>query len=145
MLMGQCQPVNGLLTIGKLARSCGVHVETVRYYQRRGLLSEPPRPPGGIRYYSQDTVDRLHFIRRTQEIGFTLKEIRELLEIGGHACEETRRRAERKMQDIERRMSGLRTMQKILRGLVRQCALGRSDPCPLYEHLSDGDEHIDKH
>ncbi|MHB1528518.1 MAG: MerR family transcriptional regulator [Acidiferrobacteraceae bacterium] len=143
--MEQRQSVNGPLTIGALARACGVHVETVRYYQRRGLLSEPPRPPGGIRHYSQDTVDRLHFIRRTQEIGFTLKEIRELLGLGGHACEETRRRAEQKMQDIERHMSGLRDMQKILRGLIRQCALGRSDPCPLYEHLSDSNEHIDKH
>lgn len=126
------------LTISALARAAGVHVETVRYYQRRGLLAAPVKPPGSIRHYGQDAVERLRFIRHAQEIGFTLAEIRELLGLGSHACEETRQRAEQKMRDINQRMAGLRGMQRMLRALLRQCAAGRPDPCPLYEGLSEG-------
>ncbi|MHB1950606.1 MAG: MerR family transcriptional regulator [Acidiferrobacteraceae bacterium] len=126
------------LTIGALARAAGVHVETVRYYQRRGLLAEPAKPPGGIRHYSREAVERLRFIRRAQEIGFTLAEIHELLGLGSRACAETRQRAEQKMQDIDQRVAGLREMQRMLRSLVRHCTAGRAGPCPLYERLTDG-------
>ncbi len=135
MPMAPESSIEAPLTISMLARAAGVHVETVRYYQRRGLLIAPMKPPGGIRHYSRETVERLRFIRHAQEIGFTLAEIRELLWLGSHACEETRQRAEQKVHDIGQRIAGLRRMQRMLRALLHQCAAGRPDPCPLYERL----------
>lgn len=128
-----------LMTIGVLAKHCGVNVETIRYYQRRGLLEEPPRPPQGVRRYARDFADRLHFIRRAQHLGFSLEEIEELLALGNHACDETRRRAERKHADISHRIEGLATIQQLLERLIRQCEQGHEDICPLYESLAEAD------
>jgi len=81
------------LTIGKVARAAGVNVETVRYYQRSGLVPEPPRPAGSVRRYSEQTVARLRFIKRAQELGFTLAEIRRLLALGDpQSCGKARAR-----------------------------------------------------
>lgn len=126
-----------LMTIGVLAKHCGVNVETIRYYQRRGLLLEPPRPPQGVRRYGCDMADRLRFIKRAQHLGFSLDEIEELLALGNHACEETRQRAERKRSDIAHRIEGLTTIQQMLERLIRQCEQGHEDVCPLYESLAE--------
>ena len=83
-------------TIGTLARAAGINVETVRYYSRRGLLKPPPKPAGGVRRYPPDTIDRLRFIKRAKQLGFTLTEIRELLAISVGNCQGVRARAERK-------------------------------------------------
>lgn len=119
------------LTIGKLARAAGVNVETVRYYQRCGLM---PRPG---RYYPPALLARLRFIRRAQELGFTLKEIAELLRLDGAACGEARGLAERKRADIEARLKDLTAIRRTLDRLLRACASGRSPTCPIIESLSD--------
>lgn len=125
------------LTIGKLARAAGVHVETIRYYQRRGLLPRPPRPVGRIRHYPSSILARLQFIRRAQELGFTLREIGDLLRLDHGACAPTRAIAERRFQDIARRIDDLRAMQKTLGRLIRACRRGRRAACPIIETLAD--------
>ncbi|TAM44563.1 MAG: MerR family transcriptional regulator [Gammaproteobacteria bacterium] len=120
---------NPTLTIGRLARAAGVNVETVRYYQRRNLMSRPGR------YYAPEQLARLRFIKRAQELGFTLKEIAELLKLDGAACGEARGLAERKRADIEARLKDLTAMRKTLDRLLRACASGRSPACPIIESL----------
>lgn len=124
------------LTIGKLARAAGVHVETIRYYQRRGLLAKPPRPVGGIRHYPAATLARLQFIRRAQELGFTLREIGELLRLDHGACAPTRALATRRYRDIGARIADLRAMQRTLGRLIRACRGGRRAACPIIETLA---------
>ena len=136
---GADRPQTRGLTIGKLAQLCGVHIETIRYYQRRGLLPEPQRPPGGYRQYPEALAHRLHFIRGAQDLGFTLREIEELLELGSHACEETRHRATRKIADIDARIAGLQTMRRTLTDLVQSCHEGPSDVCAIHSRLADSE------
>lgn len=119
-------------TIGGLARAAGVHVETVRYYQRRGLM---PRPG---RYYPAALLARLRFIRRAQELGFTLKEIAELLRLDGAACGEAQGLAARKRADIEARMKDLAAMRRALDRVLRACRAGGRASCPLIESLYRG-------
>lgn len=118
------------VTISQLAASAEVHVETVRYYQRRGLLAEPPRPAGGIRRYGQADMNRLQFIRRAQLMGFSLDEISGLLELKGrHACERTRQLTEVKLSDVRGRLAELQQLESDLVALVAECAHVRSDGC----------------
>lgn len=124
------------LTIGALARAAGVHIETVRYYQRRGLLPTPPRPPGGIRSYSADTLQRLRFIKRAQEIGFTLREVIDLLRLGDRHCRQTRTLAESKRADIDGRIRDLKRMQRTLNRLIRACATNPRRRCPIIDSLT---------
>lgn len=126
------------LTIGKLAELCGVHIETIRYYQRRGLLPAPERPAEGYRRYPEGLAHRLHFIRSAQELGFTLREIGELLALGSHACEETRQRASDKIADIDARMAGLKEMRRTLTDLIQRCHEGPSDVCAIHSRLASG-------
>ncbi len=121
------------LTIGTLARAARVNVETVRYYQRRGLM---PRPG---RYYAPEQLARLRFIRRAQELGFTLREIADLLRLDGAACGTARGLAERKRADIDARLHDLRAMRRTLNRLLRACAAGRSSTCPIIESLQRDD------
>lgn len=127
------------LTIGQVARQAGVGVETVRFYERRGLLEEPPRKASGYRQYGADVVDRISFIKRAKELGFTLNEINELLQLRldpeGN-CDEVRRRAEQKIVDIESKLRQLRAMKRAISKLVRACAHDRQpDRCPILESL----------
>jgi MerR family mercuric resistance operon transcriptional regulator len=124
------------MTIGKLAQASGVHVETIRYYQRRGLLPEPPRPAGSVRRYGTDTVARLGFIRRAQELGFTLEEVKALLKLGVTPnCRDARSLAAKKLSLVEARLADLDRMRKALRALVRQCDQGGARRCPIIESL----------
>ena len=102
------------LTIGRLARAAGVNVETVRYYQRLGLVGEPAKPESGFRHYPADTLDRIVFIKRAQQLGFRLEEIRELLELGDGHCADVRNRAEEKRGQIEAQIRDLRAMRATL-------------------------------
>ncbi|AZT82212.1 Hg(II)-responsive transcriptional regulator [Marinobacter sp. NP-4(2019)] len=131
------------MTIGTLAKVAGIHVETIRYYQRRGLVEIPEKPYGGIRRYDEKAVARLHFIRSAQWLGFSLEEIGELLKLeDGTHCDEARTLAEHKLDDVRRRIAGLRQMEATLDDLVERCRCSR-DPqrCPmihsLYTDLSD--------
>ncbi len=119
-------------TIGGLARAAGVNVETVRYYQRRGLM---PRPG---RHYPPALLARLRFIRRAQELGFTLREIAGLLKLDGAACGEAQGLAARKRADIEARMKDLAAMRRALDRLLRACRAGERAACPLIESLYRG-------
>lgn len=125
------------LTISKLAQAAGVNVETIRFYQRRGLLSEPARPPGGIRRYAQHDVARVLFIKAAQRIGFTLDEIAQLLQLDdGTHCAEARAIAERKLADVRDRLADLQRIEAALAKLVGRCARRRGKPsCPLIAAL----------
>jgi len=132
------------ITISQLAASAQVNVETVRYYQRRGLLPEPPRPVGGIRRYGSGDVGRLQFIRRAQTMGFSLDEIAGLLEVRGrHACEKTRQLTELKLIDVRRRLVELAQLEKDLVALVADCTRVRSgECCPTLELLERAGGHL---
>lgn len=127
------------LTIGQLAKQAQVNVETVRYYERRGLIPEPPRRESGYRQYSQDAVARLQFIRRAKELGFSLREISDLLSlrVGPDAtCGDVKRRAERKLTDIEEKLQALQRMKKALTKLAAACrGRGPTSECPILEAL----------
>lgn len=129
---------NKSFTIGVLARTAGVNVETIRYYQRRGLLPKPGKPVAGYRRYPADTLARLRFIKRAQELGFTLREIVELLALGSTSCRRTQQLATHKRADIEARMKDLKAMRRALDRLLRACAAGRAADCPLIESLRHG-------
>jgi MerR family mercuric resistance operon transcriptional regulator len=111
--------MRGDLTIGKLAERAGVNVETIRYYQRRGLLDEPKKPLGGYRRYPSDTVKRVRFIKRAQGLGFTLEEVAGLVRLdAAGACAETREVAAHKLALIEVKLSELGAMREGLAALV---------------------------
>lgn len=123
------------LTVGELAKATGVHVETVRYYQRRGLLATPERRYGTIRRYTDADHDRLRFIRRAQRLGFTLEEIAQLLALDAlRDRDQARALAESKVADLDARIADLRAMRRVLVERIAYCARGRSaEPCPILD------------
>lgn len=133
------RPTPGM-TIGALAHAAGLHVETIRYYQRRGLMSEPDRPPGGIRRYDDSALERLHFIRTAQSLGFSLDEVANLLILeDGAGCEEARELGERKLASVREKILNLRRIERVLEELVSECT---STPqgaitCPLLASLHE--------
>ncbi|HEY8592224.1 MAG TPA: MerR family transcriptional regulator [Sphingomicrobium sp.] len=119
-------------TIGGLAKAAGVGVETVRYYQRRGLLPEPPRPPGEVRRYSAHDLKRLHFIRSAQAAGFTLNEIKELLELDASDDRARARELARgRVAALDAKIEELREARQALAGLAAACAKKDGGPCPI--------------
>ena len=128
------------LTIGGLAKAANVNVETIRYYQRRGLLSEPKRPPGGIRHYGSAAIDRLTFVKTAQQLGFSLDEISDLLRLeDGTHCEEASALAEHKLKDVREKIERLVKIEKALSEMVSQChAQPDSIACPLIASLHEG-------
>ncbi|CAJ0794070.1 MAG: Hg(II)-responsive transcriptional regulator [Ralstonia sp.] len=129
-----------MLTIGQVAKAANVNVETVRYYQRRGLLREPEKPVSGQRKYSVDDVHRLSFIKRAQVLGFTLEEIGNLLQLeGADCCGDTHDLAVRKLTLIDAKIADLTSMRKALADLVLQCELGNQQgSCPIIQSLLPG-------
>ncbi len=129
------------LMIGEVAKRSRVHVETLRYYERRGLVAEPPRSPSNYRAYPAETVRRVRFIKRAQELGFKLDEIKELLTLRAAPkarCGAVKRRATAKLDDIDEKMRDLRRMKKALEGLVGQCSgKGPVTQCPILEAIDD--------
>ncbi|MHB1298058.1 MAG: MerR family transcriptional regulator, partial [Gemmatimonadaceae bacterium] len=128
------------VTIGELARRARVNVQTVRYYERRGLLAEPPRRDSGYRDYDEGTLDRLRFIRRAQELGFTLTEIGELLAIRldpETTAADVKGRATRKIEEIDAKLRDLERIRHALSHLAGQCRGGHgpTGDCPLLEEL----------
>lgn len=125
------------LTIGELAKAANVHVETVRYYQRRGLLREPVRPLGGIRRYCPVDVSRLRFIKHAQRSGFTLNEVHALLGFSGRpACRATRMLAAKKLEAIGEQVRLLNRLRRDLRAWVAACDANTADLCPALERLA---------
>lgn len=127
------------LTIGRVARDAGLAIDTVRYYEREGLLQKPARTPSGYRQYSTDAVARLRFIRQAKELGFTLSEIRELLALRvapGKSCADVRSRAEAKIADVEQRIAQLDRMRRALAKLATACSgRGPTSECPILEAM----------
>ncbi len=132
---------SGSLTIGKLAAAAGVGRETIRYYERMGLLESPPRSAAGYRHYPHDAVDRLRFIRRAQELGFTLAEIIELLGLRideVSACGAVEARAREKLANVEDKIGDLRRIGDALTRLVEKCeAREPTSDCPILEQLEE--------
>lgn len=125
------------LTIGGIARAAGVNIETVRFYQRKGLLREPSRPSRGIRHYDHSDVLRLQFIRSAQGLGFSLAEVTDLLRLeDGTHCAEARALAERKLEEVKAKRSSLERLEGTLVKLVRACRVRRGSlSCPLIASL----------
>ena len=125
------------MTIAGLAEAAGVNVETVRFYQRRGLLAEPPKPLNGVRRYGVDAVARIRFVKSAQRLGFRLEEVAGLLQLqDGLHCAEARILAEEKLAEIRRRLADLRAMEEMLAQLVEQCQVGAGQvACPLIAAL----------
>ena len=125
------------MQIGVIAKKIGLSVDAVRFYERNSLLPRPPRTPGGFRKYGETDVETLGFIRRVQGLGFTLKEVRELLELRRsrlQPCAPVRRRLEQKAEDVRRKLADLRKLERELRTALRSCdkEMGKkSDHCPL--------------
>lgn len=126
------------ITIGGLAETTGVHLETVRYYQRLGLMPTPERAYGSVRRYGVDAVSRLRFIKRAQALGFSLEEVKLLLELSvGQHCAETRVFAHHKKQLVEQKITDLQAIRSALDKLIRACGTGkRGRGCPIIESLS---------
>ena len=129
------------LTIGKLANSAGVGVETVRFYERKGLLAQPERPSRGFRRYSEAAVRRLRFIRSARELGFNLREIGELLSLRDSpsaTCEDVRDRTQEKIEELERRIGLMREMHTSLSVLLSRCDVeGPALNCPILGSLEE--------
>ncbi|MEX0745486.1 MAG: MerR family DNA-binding protein [Phycisphaeraceae bacterium] len=125
--------MNGLRT-GELATQAHVHVETLRFYERRGLLPEPPRR-GSYRAYPPEAVERVRFIKRAQELGFTLSEIKQLLELGTDeqtTCADVKQRAQAKIADVREKRRDLQRMEQALVKLAAACpGKGSVDDCPI--------------
>lgn len=121
---------DGVMRTNELAVQAGVNTETLRYYERRGLLEYPPRTPGGYRDYPATAVTLLRFIKRAQELGFTLDEVEELLDLdsgGPDSCGAARALAEARYVDLEARIADLQRMSDSLAELIGTCDLPRSD------------------
>ena len=126
------------LTIGKVAAAAEVNVETIRFYQRRGILAEPEKKLGGLRYYEEAAIERVRFVKRAQAIGFSLEEILALLALNtSNACAKTHDAAERKLKIVEDKIRDLERIRTTLQTLIGQCEEGVADvSCPIIESLS---------
>jgi MerR family transcriptional regulator, mercuric resistance operon regulatory protein len=125
-------------TIGALSRKTGCHIETIRYYERVGLLRKPLRSEGGHRLYDRETIKRLIFIRRSRELGFSLEEIRTLLRLVDgkrYTCQEVKSVTDRHLADVSKKISDLRRLQKTLRTISSQCEGGLVPDCPIIDAL----------
>lgn len=127
------------LTIGKIARSAGLAIETVRYYEREGLLEKPARTAAGYRNYRPDVVERLRFIRQAKELGFSLAEIKELLSLRMRpdtTCADIRKRARAKIAAVDRKIEDLQRIRQALERLAAACkGTGPTSECPILEAL----------
>ena len=132
-------PKTHSLTVGKLADHGGVNVQTIRYYERRGLLPKPVRSPSGYRTYSAEALRRLRFIRRAQVLGFSLAEIEELLSLRvqpGMTCGDIRRRAREKIRAVNEKIAELQRIRDALSTLASAChGTGPTSECPILESL----------
>jgi len=129
----------GSLLIGKLADRTGLNIETIRYYEKVGLVPPPPRTQGRHRAYGERHVQRLAFIRRSRELGFSLDDVRKLLGLadrGNVACTETKEVTLRHLADVRGKIASLRKLERALKEMTDACAPGNQRSCPIFEALS---------
>lgn len=133
------------LSSSQLAKRGGINLQSIRFYEQQGLLPRPPRTRAGYRVFPEDSVRRVRFIKRAQELGFSLKEIKELLDLRINPvtnCAAVRRRAEEKLADIDKKISDLRRMSKALNRLATACTARRAtSACPILESLDSSNPH----
>lgn len=131
-------------TIGKLAEACGIGVETIRFYEKEGLILRPVRKGSGYRVYAENTVSQVRFIRQAKDLGFSLKEIRELLDLrldGEQACDEACSAAETKIAQIQEKIDLLQRMRGTLGELVDACKRKmQTETCPILRAIAKEDE-----
>jgi len=128
----------GRIAIGGLSKHTGTNVETIRYYERVGLLPVPTRSPGGDRLYGSDHLKRLTFIRRARTLGFSIGEVRTLLRLADERkrpCAEVRVVANAHLKDVRAKIADLRRMERVLKTTVARCASGKRADCPVIEAL----------
>lgn len=127
------------MTIGKVARSAGLGIDTVRFYEREGLIEKPARSASGYRHYRPDVIARLRFIRQAKDLGFSLHEIKELLSLRvtpGKSCADVKARAEAKIADVDQRIAQLYRMKGALAKLATACSgRGPTSECPILEAM----------
>ena len=130
------------LTIGQVAKRSGIGIETVRFYEREGLIEDPPRSGSGYRLYPEEAITRIQFTRRAKELGFSLKEIKELLSLSvspGTTCKDIKNRAQAKLTDIEDKVRTLQRMKKVLAKVTAACSEeGPVSNCPILEAMEQG-------
>lgn len=133
------------LTIGQVAKESGVGVETIRFYEREGLIAKPPRRLSGYRHYDRDVIRRIRFIQRGKDLGFSLREIAELLSLRlarGRSCADVKARATAKIGDIESKVAVLERMKGALTRLAAACGgIGSVSECPILDALDAEDTH----
>lgn len=130
------------LPIGKLARRTGVHIETIRYFEKVGLLDEPDRTEGGHRVYAEHHVRALSFIKRARELGFTPKEVRTMLELGGPGeacCDEVQEIALHHLEQVRSKMADLARLERLLASTVERCSGGHVPDCPIIDMLESAE------
>ncbi len=128
-------------TIGALSKGTGCHIETIRYYERIGLMPKPPRSPGGHRLYQDDHLRRLTFIRRSRELGFTLEEVRGLLRLvdgGSYTCAEVKTLTLDHAAEVRRKVADLRKLERVLKEMAAECEGGEVPECPIIDTLYQG-------
>ena len=128
-----------MLTIGTVAKETGIGIETIRFYERKGLIKPPPRNASGYRQYSKDVIKRIRFIKNAKELGFSLKEISELLSLrltSRSKCSQVRKNTSDKISEVERKIETLQKMRKALKKLLLACDTNtRSADCPILKAL----------
>lgn len=131
------------LKVGEVAKRAAVNLQTIRYYERQGLLPRPPRTASNYRVYSQDAVRRVRFIKRAQELGFALRDIKELLSLRAAprtCCADVRRQAQAKLRGIDEKIGTLQRMRRALTKLIGECSgRGPVTACPILEALDSED------
>ncbi len=128
------------LTIGVLSKRTGCNIETIRYYERIGLMPAPPRTEGGHRLYDEAHLKRLTFVRRSRELGFTLDDVRGLLQLvdGGHyTCAEVRDMTLQHLDEIRSKVADLRRLERVLKEMAAQCTGDDVPECPVIDALSE--------
>ncbi len=133
--------MNKPLTIGLLAKQADVNIETIRYYQRINLLTEPEKPAQGYRIYPQQSINRIRFIKRAQQLGFSLQEIADLLQLSKANCNDIRVLAEHKRQQINQQIKDLNNLRNTLDTLINECHNEKkTDCCPIIESLTSNSD-----
>lgn len=130
---------NGSFTIGELAKKASVNIQTIRFYERQGILKPVERLDSGYRKYDSESLKRLHFILQAKELGFSLREIQDLLGLrvkSVQACDRVRAKADQKLAEVRRKIVQLKNLEKTLKGLISDCELRQvSDCCPILERM----------
>lgn len=128
--------MNMTRTISKVAKELAINIETVRFYERRELIEQPPKPESGYRHYPDETVNRIRFIKRAQELGFTLEEIANLLSLNDRPCGQVQELAKHKLSAVMEKIADLKRLENALKVLLTQCQSNNDDEhCPIIDSL----------